>query len=271
MDKQMTTTGSLKAALCLALALLMGAGGAGTAQAETLEAVLGLRSATTVDGAQSQAKIDQIADDTANLLAQYKRVLKVVESLRIYNEQKRRLIKNQEIELKQLDEAIVQATTLQRLIDPLIVRMVNNLEQFIKLDMPFLPDERAERIAFLKEVLDRADVSTAEKFNQIFSAYQLENTFGTTIEAYTEIIPIDGASRQVDMLKWGRVALVFQTPDGEITGAWDRELGEWVILGNSYRRPVRDALRIANKTQTANLVHMPIPVPKAAGATAEGE
>ena len=63
------------------------------------------------------------------------------------------------------------------------------------------------------------------------------------------------------MLKWGRVALVFQTPDGEVTGVWDNNARQWQILGSEFRRGVRDGLRIARKTMTADLVHLPVPAP----------
>ena len=80
-------------------------------------------------------------------------------------------------------------------------------------------------------------------------------------EAYADTIELDGVKRQVDMLKWGRVALVFQTPDGEVTGVWDNNSREWVTLDDSYRRGVRDGLRIARKTQTADLVLLPVRAP----------
>jgi hypothetical protein len=122
--------------------------------------------------------------------------------------------------------------------------------------------EREERVEFLKDTLDRADVSVAEKFSQVLQAYQVENAYGSTIEAYTDMIELEGKSRQVDVLKWGRVSLVFQSPDGETTGVWDNDARDWVILGDEYRTGVRDALRIARKTQTADLVKLPV---KAAG------
>ena len=139
--------------------------------------------------------------------------------------------------------------------------MIENLDTFISLDIPFLLSEREERLAFLKDTLDRADVSVAEKFSQVLQAYQVENTYGTTIEAYADTIELDGVKRQVDMLKWGRVALVFQTPDGEVTGVWDNNSREWVTLDDGYRRGVRDGLRIARKTQTADLVLLPVRAP----------
>ena len=227
--------------------------------AVTLDEVLGVRSSTTVQGARSQAKIDQITEQTRSLLQDYKITMKIVEDLRIYNEQQRRLIKAQERELIELDESIIRATVIERQIGPLVERMIDNLEKFVELDIPFLIDERRSRISFLKEVLDRNDVTTAEKFNQVMQAYQVENTYGTTIEAYTDVIKLEGKSRQVDVLKWGRVTLVFQTPDADITGVWDNRAREWVILADSYRTGVRDGLRIARKTQTADLVLLPVP------------
>ena len=145
-----------------------------------------------------------------------------------------------------------------RQMGPLIERMITNLDKFVSMDIPFLIKEREDRIVFLQETLDRADVSVAEKFSQVLQAYQVENQYGSTIEAYTDVIELNGAQRQVDLLKWGRVALVFQTPDAEMTGVWDNEARNWVILGDEYTTGVRDALRIARKTQTADLVKLPV-------------
>tara|TARA_Y100001934_G_C12312031_1_gene755420 strand:+ start:639 stop:1475 length:837 start_codon:yes stop_codon:yes gene_type:complete len=256
MKKHPMSLGTLLKAVCL-LSLIS----AGNLHGASLDEVLGVRSSTTVDGAKSQAKIDELTEQTQDLLSQYKQVMKVVDGLRVYNQQQRRLISNQERELAELEESIDQVTVIERQIGPLIERMIENLDKFVSLDIPFLMEERTERIDFLKETLDRADVSVAEKFSQVLQAYQVENTYGTTIEAYTANIELDGKNRIVDMLKWGRVALVFQTPDGETTGVWDNKARQWVILGDEFRTGVRDGLRIARKTQTADLVRLPVAAP----------
>jgi hypothetical protein len=185
-----------------------------------------------------------------------------VDGLKVYNQQQERLIRNQDNEMAELNKSIDDVTVIERQIGPLIQRMIDNLEKFVELDMPFLMNERKERIEFLKDTLDRADVSVAEKFSQVLQAYQVENTYGSTIEAYTDFVELDGKSRQVDMLKWGRVALVFQTPDGEVTGAWDNKKRQWEILPDEFRAGVRDGLRIARKTMTADLVILPTPAPE---------
>ncbi len=229
--------------------------------AQSLDQVLGVRAVTTKDGRISQIKIDELTDDTRDLLSQYKVVMKVVDGLKVYNAQQRRLIRSQEQELSELEASIDNVTVIERQIGPLIERMIDTLATFVSMDVPFLMAERNDRIDFLKETLDRADVSVAEKFSQVLQAYQVENSYGSTIEAYPDVIELDGKSRTVDMLKWGRVSLVFQTLDGETTGVWDNNLKEWVILPDEFRRGVRDGVRIARKTKTADLVRLPIPAP----------
>ena len=73
--------------------------------------------------------------------------------------------------LADLEESIDQVTVIERQIGPLVERMITNLETFVELDIPFLIQERRDRIDFLKDTLDRADVSVAEKFSQVLQAY----------------------------------------------------------------------------------------------------
>lgn len=252
--KQLQSSSGLLAALLLLVSLVS----VKTVQAQSLDEVLGVRAATTVEGKRSQAKIDELKEDTRDLLSQYKRVMKIVDGLKVYNLQQERLIRNQNEELAELANSIDSVTVIERQIGPLIERMIDNLAKFVELDVPFLMGERDDRIAFLRETLDRADVSVAEKFSQVMQAYQVENAYGSTIEPYTDMINVNGKSTSVDMLKWGRVSLVFQTLNGETTGVWDNTKRDWVILGDEYRAGVRDALRIARKTKTADLVKLPV-------------
>jgi hypothetical protein len=61
--------------------------------------------------------------------------------------------------------------------------MLDTLARFVDLDVPFLLDERSKRVATLKEMMTRADVSVSEKYRRIVEAYVVEMD-GRTIEAY---------------------------------------------------------------------------------------
>ncbi len=233
----------------------------GNIYAQTLDEVLDERAETTQNGRRSQVTIDGLSEQTRSLLDEYKQVMKIVDGLIVYNQQQERLVNSQNQELGELDESIDNVTVIERQMGPLIERMIMNLEKFIELDIPFLMNERTERIDFLKDMFDRADVSVAEKFSQVLQSYQVENTYGSSLDVYTETIELDGVERQVEMLKWGRVALVFQTLDGEVTGVWDNINKQWQILDDDFRLGVRNGFRIAKRTQTADFVHLPIPAP----------
>ena len=63
-------------------------------------------------------------------------------------------------------------------------------------------------------MMERSDVSSAEKFRRVIEAYQIENDYGRTIEAYKGTVPINGNPQEVDFLRIGRVSLAYQSVGG---------------------------------------------------------
>jgi hypothetical protein len=155
-----------------------------------------------------------------------------------------------------------QVDVINRQIFPLMERMIDGLEQSVKLDIPFLMDERNTRVAALKEIMERSDVSVAEKFRKVMEAYQIENDYGTTIENYTQSLTIDGATRSFNMLRIGRIGLYFQSDDTKITGRWDNGERTWVV-DNSARNEVRKGLRVARQLIAPELIVVPVPASEA--------
>ena len=107
--------------------------------------------------------------------------------------------------------------------------------------------------------MKRADVTGAEKYRQIMEAYQIENEYGRTIEAYRSTLDLGGREATVDFLRFGRIALVYQTPDGTELGVWNQKKGAWEPLDSSYRSAIRDGIRIARKKASPDLIRLPLP------------
>jgi len=151
---------------------------------------------------------------------------------------------------------------IERQIVPLMTRMVDALDEFVQLDTPFLVKERGERIKRLREVLERSDVTAAEKFRIVMEAYQIENDYGRTIEAYKGQTDIGGNQLEVDFLRIGRVALLYQTVGGEHTGAWDATQKAFVELPPAtFQKQVLDGLKIARKQVAPDLLVVPVAAP----------
>ena len=250
------------------LALLVSAGAlSGTAvavQANTLDSILDVGKAKNAAARKSQVKIDRLADETRDLLTEYKTVMKQVDGLKVYNARLQRQIDNQIAQMARIDESIDQVAVIQRQMTPLVIRMIDGLDQFIDLDVPFNLEERKKRVAFLRDNLDRADVTVAEKFRGVLEAYNIELQYGRGIDTYRGTIEINGSPRDVDFLRVGRIALVYQSTDGAFSGAWDKSAASWVELpAGEYDAAIRKGIRIAKKQATIELLNMPIAAPEA--------
>ncbi len=226
--------------------------------ATTLSDIFQVAGQTNQAAKRSQAKIDALTEETRKLLSEYKTVLKEIEGLKVYNRQLEKQIANQEEEMAALSDSIDKVTVIERQITPLMLRMIDGLEQFVALDMPFFTKERADRLDRLRETMDRADVAVSEKFSVLFRAYQTENEYGRTMNTYGDTIVINGTERKVDILQLGRVALMYQTPDGEETGMYNKNTREWEQVGNEYQASVRQGIRMARQQATLDMFSVPV-------------
>ncbi len=212
----------------------------------------------------SQTKIDSMDDDTSLIVNEFKTVSKQIEGLRVYNAQMRKQIERQEERLKEIDKTMKEAQVMQRQIPPFTRRMLAGIEKSIELDMPFHLAERKERISFAKAAIDNPTVSPAEGLRQVLETFNVEMEYGRKLDSYKDTIEIEGQQREVNVLRVGRLALVYQSSDRSLTGAWDNKKQEWVPLDNSYRNPTRKGLRIANRLATVDMLELPIQNPEAA-------
>jgi len=235
---------------------------AGIASAEDIETAITEERQGNEKSVQSQERINSVDDQTDTMAGEYRAIIDQIESLRVYNAQLEKLVTSQEAELASLDFQIANVTVIGREVTPLMLRMVEGLDQFIQLDVPMLSKERSDRVAGLRELMDRADVEDSEKYRRIMEAYQIENEYGRTIEVYQDTLDIDGQERTLDFLRVGRISLLYQTLDGEEVGAWDQKSREWVKLGSEYRDSIRKGVRIARKQLAPDLIRVPVSAPE---------
>jgi len=211
---------------------------------------------------ESQDQIDGVVAQTRSAVEEYRATLKEVDGLIVYNTLLDRQIEDQEQELANLRTSIDQVQVIERQILPLLTRMIEGLERFVESDVPFLVEERRDRVNGLNDLLERADVTVAEKFRVVMEAWQIENDYARTISSYTAELEINGNNREVDVLQIGRVVLLYQTPDGAQSGAWDQRNRQWVDLGNAYRNQIRQGLRMARAQVAPDLLLIPVAPPE---------
>lgn len=231
--------------------------------AQVLSQILETQTERTLIAQESQVRVDKVVTQTRSMEDQYRANLKEIDGLRIYNKLLELQIENQERVKVDLEQSIANVAIVNRQIVPVMTRMIDSLEQFISLDVPFLNQERTDRVEDLKELMSRQDVTVAEKFRKVTEAYQIENDYGRTIETYKDTLDLDGAILELDFLRIGRIALLYQSVDGKISGVWNQDTQSWDDA-SSQRNQIKLGLRIAKKQVPPDLVILPVDSPEAA-------
>ncbi len=245
-------------AICASFALIAPMVGS----AQSLNDVISAEKRRTKIAQESQQRIDAVVGDTRKKEDKYKRLLKEIEGLQVYNTLLQRQIDGQSLKKDELKGSINQVEVINRQIVPSMTRMIEGLKEFVELDVPFLIDERRNRVGKLDDLMAQPDINVAEKFRKVTEAYQIENDYGRTIEAYSGTLDVGGESRKVDFLRIGRVALMYQTQDGALSGVWDQSARRWEEA-DAYKNQIRAGLKIANKQVAPDLLLLPVPAPEA--------
>ncbi len=208
----------------------------------------------------SQERINERVQGTRTITDQYRAINKEIDGLKVYNRLMSAQVQGQEATLDDIKISMDQVDVINRQIFPLMERMIDGLEQSVSLDIPFLLEERINRIDVLKDTLSRSDVSVAEKFRKVMEAYQIELDYGSSAEFYKQSLNLgeDYGVRDYNMLRIGRIGLYFQSDNSDITGMWDVNVGDWVI-DDDHRNEIRKGLRMARQLIAPELMLIPLP------------
>lgn len=246
--------------------LIIGLGGfainSAGAQERVLRTAMQVKSAADQSSVKSQQQIDNLANQTAELLGEYRLATQTLERVRVYNSHLAKLVNDQEEIKSDIQSQIDGADEIEQGIIPLMFKMIDDLGAVIELDLPFNLEERRDRVANLRSLMDDANVTVSEKYRRIMEAYQIESDFSRNIEATTANLDIRGDVREVNFFRLGRVVLAYQTLDRSDTGFYNKETRQWEPLPDDYRKAITEGLRIARKQAAPNLLTVPVNAPE---------
>lgn len=243
---------------CAAALLLLCTGGYAQILESSVETETGINKAALT----SQQRVTRLSQQTADLLAEYRQVVRETESLKIYNDNLEKVVMDQRAEVVSINEQLNGLEETNRGVVPLMLEMIDTLDKIVESDMPFRLDERRARVGRLRIMMDQADVTASEKYRRVMEAYQGEMEYGRTTEAYAEALPTTGQT--VDFLRVGRTLLVYQSSDQETTGWFNPVTREYEDLPDRYRLEVKEGLAIAKNEKAPDLVVLPVPGAEAA-------
>lgn len=213
---------------------------------------------TNRSSSQSQQRIDKIALETQRMLEEYQSIVRNTEYQDAYNAQLQQLQQDQSQQIASLKEQQNDINVTQMRIMPLILSMADALEKFIVLDLPFQQEQRINGIVQLKQHLRNPAISVTDKYRLVLEAYQIESDYGRTLAVYRDKLKQDQADISVEFLRVGRIALYFQTLDGQRSGIWSKQSGTWQDLPATMNGNIKQALQVAHNRVAPQLLNLPI-------------
>lgn len=233
----------------------------GAAQAQILDSTVQAEKKINEGSAQSQKRVSSMARQTQDLLTEYRSVVRETEALKIYNDNLERVVNDQRNEVQSINRQLEGLEATNRGVIPLMLDMIEALDQIVEADIPFRIDERRARVERLRNMMDQAEVTASEKYRRVMEAYQGELEFGRTTEAYSATLP--GTEQTVDFLRVGRTLLVYQTSDNSSTGWFNPRSRTFEELDDDrFRMEVKNGLAIAKNEKAPDLVMLPVPAPE---------
>ncbi len=229
--------------------------------ARDLSSTVTVESGINKAASESQVRVTRLAQQTSDLLSEYRAVVRETEGLRIYNDNLEKVVMDQRAEVVSINRQLTGLEATNRGVVPLMLEMIDTLGKIIENDMPFRLEERRARVVRLHDMMDQADVTASEKYRRIMEAYQGELEYGRTTEAYSAALPSTGQT--VDFLRVGRTLLIYQTSDQLKTGWFNPTTRQYEDLPDRYRLEVKEGLAIARNEKAPNLVMLPVPGPGA--------
>jgi len=207
---------------------------------------------------RSQIKIDNIYEQTLDMLGEYRNTIDEAEVLAGYNDHVQRMVDDQMASIRSLENQIGSIDKTKQGVVPLMYKMIDTLEKFVDLDVPMKIDSRKERIAGLRNVMGDSNVSVSEQFRLVLEAYEIEANYGTVFSVYQGELDLGNQKLTADFVFMGRIALVAQSLDMKNSWVWNNDSRSWDVLGDEYLSPVTDAIRMARKQIPLDMTKLPI-------------
>jgi len=202
----------------------------------------------------SQQRIDQIDSQTRALLEKYLAATWQAQQLTAYSQQLEEQTASLDAQHLGLQRQIGELERTERELAPLLSRMIQGLDKFVALDMPFLLVERRERVQALKKLMADPAEDRAEKFKKVLEAWQIEAEYGRSLGVENGEVE----RRKVHVLRVGRAALYYLSIDGKSCGVWNAKSKSWTVLPARYASQIRLGLRMARETAAPDLLRLPM-------------
>jgi len=206
----------------------------------------------------TQKEKDDWAAEKAELTRRYRAARASVDWLEQRKATETGRVEALEAVVVELSRRLAEADRLEESIQDTLTVLLDRLDTSVKRSLPFLPRERRLRLETVASELARPDVTPAEKLRRLLEALQIETGYASSVEIYQDEITVSGQPVFADILRIGRLALFWRTPDGGRVGHFDQAAGSWLELPGREKRNIGLAMEMATRRRPFEIIALPL-------------
>ncbi len=210
--------------------------------------------------AAAQAKADDWSWDKQGMISKIRDAKYRVTWLKYRQEKNRQYIAKAKQNIADLEYQKEELNKLREQLEPYLEGVILRLQDFVNQDLPFLPEERAKRIAALKTSMDNYDLPLSEKFRRVFEeGLEIETEYGKVVDGSVETtLNINGVDTQVTIFRLGRVGMYYLSLDETQSGYYNRTTGKWEPLPEDMNQEIKLAIDISGAKRSVQIVNLPL-------------
>ena len=149
-----------------------------------LDSALSTAKSSTAASAASQDRVSTSDDAADTAIREFRAVQQQIYNIKLFVDQQNIFLASQKGEIDSLNNQLGTVEQIKQGMVPMMLRMTIALEDSIKSDIPFLMEERLERVQRVKEALSNPDVSPAEQYRIVLNAFKIEVSYGQGLDSY---------------------------------------------------------------------------------------
>ena len=158
----------------------------------------------------------------------------------------------------QKEKALRDIARMEAEISPFLDGILEGLQRLRARDLPFLVEERDNRLNILGALNADPEVPVSEKFRKLMEALMIEAEYGQTVEVYQETVDLAGEPTLVNIFRLGRLRLYYQTLDKQHCGYYNLADKSWAPLDKRYLPVIQAAVDMGSKRRPVELVDLPL-------------
>ena len=206
----------------------------------------------------TQQQEEQWRDQKQALVARYEQMHSEQKQLQARREALQSENRAARERIVQKEKQLADIEQINARIEPFLQNQVVLLQQQLTEGIPFLFQERAQRVQRLSELMTDPDVAVSEKYRKTMEALLVEAEYGNTIEVYQQTIAIEGREMLVNIFRLGRISLFYQSLDRKHCGFFDVAAAAWKPLPAAHNRTIGSAIDIGAKRKPVELLSLPL-------------